>query len=353
MKSSVNKIPVLLIHISLWIFIFIFPVVFIDYSRSHPPILNNLFEYILTIGLFYINFLVLIKRYLFKRKYVVFTLINLLLILVLFAANYGYFMKFDPMFNGNMIDEGHNAMFDIDKKGIPFDLFLVRNLLSFCLSIGAAVAIRSTLRLKEEEALRKKIENEHLKSELTYLKYQLQPHFFFNTLNNIYALIDRKPDLAKEVLHNLSKLLRYVLYHSEDSRVPLQSEIYFIKTYINLMQIRLSSNVSVDFEFPDVETEINVPPLLFITLVENAYKHGIDASLHGNIFIKMDIDLEKIIFSVTNSCSREMGEDSTVSGIGLENLRKRLTLLYKNNDFSLTRRQTEKEYFSELIIPAN
>jgi LytS/YehU family sensor histidine kinase len=234
---------------------------------------------------------------------------------------------------------------------VPFDLFLIRSLLSFSLSIGVAVAIRSTMRLKEEEALREKIENEHLKSEITYLKYQLQPHFFFNTLNNIYALIDRKPELAKEVLHNLSKLLRYVLYHSEDAKVPLYSEIYFLKTYINLMQIRLSSNIIVKFEFPDDESEINVPPLLFITLVENAYKHGVDVNLHGNIFMKMEISPNHIVFSVTNSCSRQMTDDHTVSGIGVENLLKRLNILYKSSEFSFSRKQTDKEYFSELKIP--
>jgi LytS/YehU family sensor histidine kinase len=119
------------------------------------------------------------------------------------------------------------------------------------------------------------------------------------------------------------------------------------------MQIRLSSNIVVKYEFPETETEIKAPPLLFITLVENAYKHGIDATLYGNIYIKMEITTSHIVFSVTNSCSRQNGDDQTVSGIGLENLHKRLGILYKSSEFTLTRKQTEKEFFSQLKIPVD
>jgi two-component system, LytTR family, sensor histidine kinase AlgZ len=353
MDKTIKKVSVVLLHLSLWLFIFIFPIIFIDPNEPHPPLLENISGFILTMVLFYVNYLFLIKYQLFKRKYFTFSLINLTLIILFIVCGY-FYLKFTDNFSPpSMIPPPDKLMFSMKKMGIPFDLFLVRNLLSFFLSIGVAVAIRSTRRLKEEESLREKVMNEHLKSEITYLKYQLQPHFFFNTLNNIYALIDRKPDLAKEVLHNLSKLLRYVLYHAEDAMVPLQSEIYFLKTYINLMQIRISSNIFVKFEFPEVETEIKVPPLLFITLVENAYKHGIDATLQGNIYIKMEITISHIVLSVTNSCSKQIGDDQTVSGIGLENLAKRLNILYKPAEFLFTQKQTEKEYFSELKIPAN
>jgi two-component system, LytTR family, sensor histidine kinase AlgZ len=337
MNKTTRNIPVLLLHISLWLFVYIFPLLFIDETRPHPPVHNIFPEFVLSLILFYLNFFLLIKNLLFKKKYLLFGILNLAIILL--------FLGFD------FVIQAYIDQFFLRK--VPFDLFLFRGLLSFSLAMGVSVAVRSTMRLRDEESLRKKIENEHLKSEITYLKYQLQPHFFFNTLNNIYALIDRKPELAKEVLHNLSKLLRYVLYHAEDARVTLQSEIYFLKTYINLMQIRLSSNIVVKFEFPEVETEIKVPPLLFITLVENAYKHGIDATLYGNIKIKMEITQSHIVFNVTNFCSRQNGDDQTVSGIGLDNLRKRLNILYKSSEFTLTRKQTEKEFFSELKIPAD
>jgi two-component system, LytTR family, sensor histidine kinase AlgZ len=351
MNKTISRLPVFLLHFGIWLFIFVFPILFVDYSRPHPPVFSNIFDFLLTFLLFYINYFILIKRFLFKRKYVAFLLSNVLIILLLFVATYFYIELSYPFFQDRIEGSHPEHMFHGEFKSIPLDFFIFRNLLMYSLSCGAAVAIRSTLRLKEEEALRKKIENEHLKSEITYLKYQLQPHFFFNTLNNIYALIDRKPEMAKEVLHNLSKLLRYVLYHAEDPTVLLQSEIYFLKTYINLMQIRLSSNINVSYEFPDIEEEIKVPPLLFITLVENAYKHGIDATLQGNISIKMQIDQHQICFSVTNTCSHPNTDDQTVSGIGLDNLRKRSKLLYKDSEFKLTSKQTENEYFSELIIP--
>jgi two-component system, LytTR family, sensor histidine kinase AlgZ len=337
MNKTIKNIPVLMLHLSMWLFVFIFPLLFVDNSRPHPPVLNVFPEFALSILLFYLNYFFLIKKILFKKKYLLFGAINLSILLLFLGLDFVLLAYTDPFF----------------LRKVPFDLFLIRSLLSFCLALGVSVAVRSTIRLKEEETLREKVVNEHLKSEITYLKYQLQPHFFFNTLNNIYALIDRKPDLAKEVLHNLSKLLRYVLYHAEDALVPLQSEIYFLKTYINLMQIRISSNIFVKFEFPEVETEIKVPPLLFSTLLENAYKHGIDATSQGNIYIKMEITISHIVFSVTNSCSKQIGDNQTVSGIGLENLAKRLNILYKPSEFLFTQKQTEKEYFSELKIPAN
>jgi sensor histidine kinase YesM len=174
-------------------------------------VLNVFPEFVLSVILFYLNFFLLINKLLFKKKYLLFGILNLAIILLFLGFDYVIQAYADSFF----------------MRKVPFDLFLFRGMLSFSLAMGVSVAVRSTMRLRDEESLRKKIENEHLKSEITYLKYQLQPHFFFNTLNNIYALIDRKPDLAKEVLHNLSKLLRYVLYHAEDARVPIKAKFIF------------------------------------------------------------------------------------------------------------------------------
>jgi two-component system, LytTR family, sensor histidine kinase AlgZ len=352
MNKIIKKGPVLLLHLGMWLFIFIFPILFVDPNEPHPPLLENIPGFLLTIVLFYVNYFFLIKRYLFKRKYLAFCLANLTLT-VLFIGGVYFYLKSNNEFFPPMNFHPDRAMMPHKERGIPFDLFLIRNLLSFSLSIGVAVAIRSTTRLKEEESLREKIENEHLKSEITYLKYQLQPHFFFNTLNNIYALIDRKPELAKDVLHKLSKLMRYVLYHAEDTIVPLRSEIEFLKNYIDLMSIRISSNIDVKFEFQEIVSEIKVPPLLFISLVENAYKHGIDATLPGHIFIKMEYNTERVTFTVINTLFPKTSDDQTVSGIGLENLNKRLQILYRNSDFELIKKQSETEYHTELIIPIN
>jgi LytS/YehU family sensor histidine kinase len=147
--------------------------------------------------------------------------------------------------------------------------------------------------------------------------------------------------------------MRYVLYHADDHKVSLQGEIEFMKNYIDLMSIRIAENITVKFEFPEIEQEIKVPPLLFISLIENAYKHGIDANFPGFIHISMEITTQTIIFKVNNTLFPKPMDDQTISGIGLENLNKRLQLLYKDMDVKLIREQTENEYHTELKIPKN
>ena len=158
-------------------------------------------------------------------------------------------------------------------------LFILRDMLSLILTVGLAVSIKMTRRWYEAEASRRELEKSKTEAELKNLKNQLNPHFLLNTLNNIYALIAFDTDKAQKAVQELSKLLRYVLYENQEIYVPLSREAEFIRNYIELMKIRLNDNVTVKSSFNLITgSNTMIAPLIFISLIENAFKHG--TSLH-------------------------------------------------------------------------
>jgi LytS/YehU family sensor histidine kinase len=191
-----------------------------------------------------------------------------------------------------------------------------------------------------------------LKSELQHLHYQLQPHFFFNSLNNIYALVDIAPEKAKTSIHSLSKLMRYMLYDTNEETVSLSKEIDFMKKYIDLMKLRISDKTKVTYNFPSEETGIKIAPLLFISLIENAFKHGVSASKESEIDIKMTVKLQTVLFSIENDNFPKKTDDKSGSGIGLPNIEKRLNLLYPNKS-SFKTFVKENRYMAQLEIETN
>ena len=206
--------------------------------------------------------------------------------------------------------------------------------ISYMAPLLFSIAVKSTKRWVETEAERKEAANTKLQSELQHLHYQLQPHFFFNSLNNIYALVDISPDQAKSSIHSLSKLMRYMLYETNEDRVPLSKEIDFMKKYIDLMKLRVSAKTKVSYDFPTKETGIQIAPLLFISLIENAFKHGVSANQEGHIDLRMTYDDKEVLFTIENDNFPKQADDKSGSGIGISNIRKRLDLLYPNkSDF--------------------
>ena len=181
--------------------------------------------------------------------------------------------------------------------------------------------------------------------ELEYLKYQINPHFFMNTLNNIHALVDIDQETAKRTIIDLSKLMRYVLYDSGEKFVPLDKEIQFIQLYISLMRIRYSTNVDIQVSTPDNMGSVMVPPLLFICFVENAFKHGVSNRQHSfiNIYVSYDDSHEHLSFLCVNSIVEQTKKDNH-HGIGIENARKRLELIY-GDDYILRIKENEEKTF--------
>lgn len=174
------------------------------------------------------------------------------------------------------------------------------------------------------------LEKENIETQLAFLKHQISPHFFMNTLNNIHSLIDIDTVEAKRSVIKLSGLMRHLLYESDHEMSPLNNEVEFIRSYVDLMKLRYSKEVRITLSIPDKIPDKSIPPLLFISLLENAFKHGISYLQESFIDIKLTFASDNLQLMITNSKNKGNPKASG-TGIGIENTRKRLDLLFKDN----------------------
>ena len=294
-----------------------------------------LFIYVI---LFYLNYLLLVDKFLFSKKTGQFVFINVTVIaLFIFLRHQINTQLFDMK-----IPEGV-------KTGPPFKLIIYFQTLSSMVPIMFSIAIKTTERWVKAETERKEAVNVQLQSELQFLSYQLQPHFFFNSLNNIYSLVDISPEKAKSTIHSLSKLMRYLLYETNMEKVPLGKEIEFMNKFIELMQLRLPENVKINTNFPDDNLQLMISPLLFVSLIENAFKHGISASEGGEISIIMRTEESQVNFHISNKNYPKTASDKSGSGIGIKNLKQRLELLYPGK-YNYTTQIINEQYSVNLEI---
>jgi LytS/YehU family sensor histidine kinase len=193
------------------------------------------------------------------------------------------------------------------------------------------------------------LQKEKLQIELEVLKNQISPHFLMNTLNNIHALIDYDKEIAKESVVKLSKLMRVLLYDSENENYSIKNEVQFLNDYISLMKIRVNDNVDIRFNYPLNIGDVKIPPLLFVSFVENAFKHGIKAIGDSYVHIELSSLDDKIFFSVSNSKSEKNSEEQN-SKIGLENSRRRFDAIF-NNNYSFDILETNDNFTVKISIP--
>lgn len=219
-------------------------------------------------------------------------------------------------------------------------------LLMYCFSIAVKLFFRS---LRDKEAMRE-LERNKLQTELDYLKYQINPHFFMNTLNNIHALVDIDTEKAKRTLVKLSRLMRYVLYESNHNTIALGKEVEFLQHYVELMQIRYTDNVKISLSVPDHIEGIQIPPLLFISFVENAFKHGISYRSPSFVSVNLRLKENEIEFFCSNSNFNYSNDQH--HGIGLDNIRKRLLLLYAER-YDLVIDESPDCFSVRLTVPIN
>ena len=332
-------------HVIGWGIVFGFPFFFIN--RGGESI--DWMGYLRHVGVplsflivFYLNYFILIPRYLFNERLREYLLLNLALI-ILMSGGLHLWQSF--------VFSNHNPV--KPPKNIPPGwIFFVRDMFSMVLTIGLAAAIKMSTRWGQIENARREAERNRTEAELKNLRNQLNPHFLLNTLNNIYALIAFDSDKAQMAVQELSKLLRHVLYDNQQTYVSLGKEMDFIRNYIELMRIRLSSNVKVETYInidPDNRTEI--APLIFISLIENAFKHGISPTEPSFIRIVFSETNGEVKCDITNSYHPKAETDKSGSGIGLEQVSKRLALIYPGR-YKWERKISEdkKEYSSKLVI---
>lgn len=180
------------------------------------------------------------------------------------------------------------------------------------------------------ESKKKEVENEKLAAELNFLKAQINPHFLFNTLNNLYFLAYSQSPNTTEVIEKLSKMMRYMIYESNHAQVPLSKEIEYMQNYISLEQLRLNNEIPISFEVKGNPDQVMIVPLILITFLENAFKHGVSTNDSG-AWVKIQIQATtdgNCVYTVENSKLPASAEPAEKSGIGLQNVRRRLDLIY-------------------------
>lgn len=317
-----------LVHLFVWVLLFSFPF-FLSQSPSSTIDYMRLLKYTwlplcFYAILFYVNYLYLIKRFLFPKSYLPFIFVNLILILLFTWIHF----EIKEFLNMAAETRPPGTPSHLQTSHPPLQFFIYKNIISMIIPVIIAFSVKTNEEWTKTESEKKEKEKEILNSELQNLKYQLQPHFFFNSLNTIYALIERSPVAAQETVHSLGKLMRYMLYETESGKVNLKEEIEFMKQYIDLMKLRLSDKTKVSVMFPSFSENLEITPFLFIPLIENAFKHGISATQTSDLFFSLTITETTIRFFSENTSFPKDEKDKSGSGIGLLNLKKRIELSY-------------------------
>ena len=322
------------LHLIAWIIVIIIPLYLSNtFGDGNQSRLYQLYVHTASaIIVFYVGYLWLVPRFFLQDKKLAY--IGILFGLILLT----YFIT--SFINENLLfDAIQDAKFQEAMKKLsngtknthpPMRVFgFYNHILASTLISGFAMGLGVMEKLKENEKKQKELEKEKLNSELAFLKNQVSPHFFFNTLNNIYSLIGIDGPTAQDSVLKLSKLMRYLLYESEHGETLMSHEIDFMNNYIDLMKLRISPRVDLKIDFPTDFQDFSIPPLLFVPFVENAFKHGVSSHKQSFIFIQMKIDIHQIHFYSENSIGKNSStEDLQHSGIGLENVKKRLKLLF-------------------------
>ena len=273
---------------------------------------------ILPVTIYFLNFCILVPRLFFHDRKVWFFLLEAILVILAI---------FLPIaFNGGAEIEENDSVY----TNLLVGLILLRLLLYTCM-IALAIGMRYIVRWYE---VRKALEEErrrNAEAELNWLKNQLNPHFLFNTLNNISSLVRIDADKAQDSISQLSELLRYALYESNKGKVWIVDEIGFMKNYISLMGLRCSNKIQINVRFDSFSDNFMIAPLLFISLIENAFKHGTSSHKESFISVDMGLDKEDLVFSCENTIIEKSSTDYSGSGVGLDNMKRRLQLLYPDS----------------------
>ncbi len=294
---------------------------------------------------FYFNYYFLIDKLIFeKRNWLLFLASNFMVIVIVAACS----QILQEVYLTQLVSDAAEP-----REKITLATYVIRDGLVLMLVIGLSVALRMIVAWQGHETERAALESEKRDAELQNLRSQLNPHFLFNTLNNIYSLTGSNPDKAREAIHSLSKIMRYILYDNESS-VPLDKELDFIRSYIELMKLRQTENMVIETNLPTGGQDVKIAPLMFMTLIENGFKHGVSPTEPSYVRIAISVSESKkgensVTCRVENSFYPKTDIDRSGSGIGIGNLRKRLALLYPRHH-ELAFNREGNTYIAELTI---
>ena len=368
MEKTENKQRILetLIYLLIWIVIFSTPL--LRYSTHGITEWNIILKEWQSVVPFFVLFCItnflLLPLFLYKKKYWLFALFTVFLFTFFFFYNPTPVFKpveeAEPRLIRKDMPEFFYGPMPPEKRGEINILRMpgrmdprINNLLIAILIIGFNVAIKLLFKSINDDRKLQSLEKQNLRNELDYLKHQINPHFFMNTLNNIYTLIDIDVPKAKGTVVELSKMMRYVLYESNRPLVQLPKIIGFLEHYIELMRLRYTDQLEIKLDLPDTadREHISIPPLLLIPFVENAFKHGVSYQEASFIHVYLVInEKEKKLFFTVNNSNFAISTDLEPQGIGLDNVKKRLRLLFGDH-YRLETQETDKIYHVSLSIP--
>jgi two-component system LytT family sensor kinase len=365
-KSRAHILLIVLIHAAGWCILFLLPLFFYPVRiNSNRFVARELIDKIVLVGFFYLNYYILIPRFFEKKKSLVYFSLVAACFVIYFSQSvfirhqYGFFNRqgptlfhirapfigvdslpagarlFRPPDGVPVIDTGSNFMMpalairEPVLFGIPRGVLLIslnNSLSSFSLLLLMGGFIRLAFSFIRNQDEKKALENANLNAEVSFLKSQINPHFLFNTLNGIYSLANSRSPHTEEAILKLSQMLRYVLYDSSTERIELSRDIAYISNFMHLQRLRLAQKVKINYEVRGNTEKLFIAPLLMITFIENAFKHGVSYIYPSTISVEINVFGETLTLVASNTVFENNKFDT--GGIGLKNAKRRLDLLY-------------------------
>jgi len=324
-------------HIGVWLVLLSFFLIPVYFTGLSARVLYAIVSFLIYISAFYINIIFILPRYVRNRK-----VINLLVSWLLMILIY------------TIISILLHRVFHLFERAGNFGLELVNSLLVnfFWVTVFLVVstAYQSIIDWFRNEGIKQQLENQNLKTELAFLKSQINPHFLFNTLNNIYILAYKHSEQTAEAILKLSEMMRYMLYESSNDFVLVQKEIDIIRQLISLQQLRTKEPLCFEFQTMGSEEQNKIAPLILVSFVENIFKHGILNDCNDPAVVHIHVEDNNLTFDSRNKINRQAKDNTT--GIGLLNVKRRLELLYPGGyDFKITKDETH--YSIHLSIQLN
>lgn len=305
-------------------------------------------RYILFVGLsllnaviFYTNLYLIIPITLDKRKFFFWMLACLIIVVSFLAIKYGFIFYMYKVSGLKMMAKDREILFN-EPQQLIVSTFVINGFFVFLSTV-----YKFTVDWFFNEREKSDLEKQSLTAELAFLKSQINPHFLFNSLNNIYSLAYQKSDATPDAILKLSEIMRYMLYESNDNRVALEKEIIYLRSFIELQKLRFRGNAYVVLEVEGQIANQHIVPLILISFVENAFKHGLATDAKNPIHINISVFEDNLLFTIKNKKNNQ-NKDQT-GGIGMVNVKRRLDLTYPQK-YKLTIENRENDYYSELYL---
>lgn len=350
--KSRNKFITVLIHILIWavmgMVLFVYQPLSMGIAVPYQLWIKQAIVMLMLITAFYLNSRILVPQFLLKNRVRDFLILLVMLVAAIVVINHFT----DPWLRlPQLMDAAFHHRGPPKRGSHRFD-FSISMIAISSFVLGISTSITAIQKWQHDQQHKQELVQEKISSELSFLKAQINPHFFFNTLNNIYALTVVDVEKSREAIHKLSRMMRYLLYETQRGTTLLSKEIGFVKDYIDLMQLRLTDRVTLSFNHPENLKDIQIAPMLFLPFVENAFKHGISATQKSDIRIEISQTGNQLGLVVVNSIFKEQPQSvEGTSGIGLVNTRRRLDLMYPDQyTLNISELSADNQYIVNLKI---